>query len=188
MYSALQFALQRYDDIVFMPSYSVFWLWHSIWSFSWIYFFKIFTKSFPTDGPGDRSLYLVGVDDRGSWVALAHTPTCVLAEPVHLGFRGGGVDGAHLLPHPQFLPGFAFVCWARCIQITWEALQNHSVSLTLKSYPNGPGRDQGMYISKCFQLIPFVLVENLGVGYGRVTAISSSSFCYYLDFWCLWTT
>lgn len=41
-------------------------------------FFKIFTKSFPTDGPGDRSLYLVGVDDRGSWVALAHThpPAC----------------------------------------------------------------------------------------------------------------
>lgn len=58
----------------------------------------------------------------GVWAAMA------LPSSVSQGFSQGDVNGAHILPHLLLLPGFTFVCWARHLQMTWEALQTHPVS------------------------------------------------------------
>lgn len=103
-------------------------------------------------------------------VALALlSPTCLLAEPVYHGFSQGMWWGSHPTS-PVVLSGFTFVCWARHIQITQEALPNHP-PLPPSLLPSSHIKMARKEMKVCaFQNAPkwfwcSVLAESLGVGY-----------------------
>lgn len=140
-----------------------------------------------THGGGESSCtWCVSMVKAHGWPwPCSHPP--VLAEPVDQGVGRGNVDAAHILPPPQLLPDFTFMCWTkRHIQVTWEASPSTQSLLPL-SHIQMTG--EGTKACALQDAPPWswqsVLVEILVVAYAWVT--SFSSFLLLLGFWCLWT-